>query len=125
MKFAFLDHLYILATIIFTVIGQFILKWRVKSYGSMPNEGFDKAQFLISIVFDPWVLLGLTFAFMASFAWIAAMTKFELSYAYPYMSLTFVAVVFLGAWLFNEPLTVQKLMGVAFIVIGTVIVGRA
>ena len=33
------------------------------------------------------------------------MTKFQLSYAYPFMSLAFVLVMFLSAFFFNEPVT--------------------
>jgi uncharacterized membrane protein len=52
------------------------------------------------------------------------MSKFELSHAYPFMSLNFVVVLVLGTWLLNEPLNVSKVIGVALIVLGTVVVAR-
>jgi multidrug transporter EmrE-like cation transporter len=52
---------------------------------------------------------------------MAAMTKLELSHAYPFVSLAFVLVVLCSAWLFNEPLNMTKLAGLALICIGIVI----
>lgn len=49
------------------------------------------------------------------------MTKFQLSYAYPFMSLAFVLVMFLSAFFFNEPVTLAKTLGLTLIVAGIII----
>jgi drug/metabolite transporter (DMT)-like permease len=116
-----LDYLYIVATICFTVYGQLILKYRIAHFGTLPSETFAKLKFLVSLLFDPIIFSAFFAAFLASLAWMAAMTKFELSHAYPFMSLNFVIVLLLSGWLLNEPLTFQKIFGVALIVIGTVV----
>ncbi|VTU17382.1 Undecaprenyl phosphate-aminoarabinose flippase subunit ArnF [Variovorax sp. PBL-H6] len=118
------DYIYIAATIGFTVYGQLILKWRVGFHGHLPAELADKVRYIFGVLFDPWVVSGLTAAFLASLTWIAAMTKFQLSHAYPFMSLNFVIVLALSAWLLNEPVTLAKVFGVAMIVIGTVAIAR-
>lgn len=118
------DYLYIAATIGFTVYGQLILKWRVGFHGHLPAEVLDKMRYILGVLIDPWILSGLAAAFLASLAWIAAMTKFELSHAYPFMSLNFVVVLFLSTWLLQEPLSFSKLIGVALIVMGTIVVAR-
>ena len=115
------DYLYILATIAFTVYGQLILKWRIATMGPLPTNVVGKVSFLISLLFDPLIASGFAAALMASFAWMAAMTKFELSHAYPFMSMNFVFVLLLSGWLLNEPITFQKAFGVALIVLGTVV----
>jgi uncharacterized membrane protein len=115
------DYLYILATIAFTVYGQLILKWRIATMGPLPTNVVGKVSFLISLLFDPLIASGFAAALMASFAWMAAMTKFELSHAYPFMSMNFVFVLLLSGWLLNEPITFQKVFGVALIVLGTVV----
>ena len=115
------DYLYILATIAFTVYGQLILKWRIATMGPLPTNVVGKVSFLVSLLFDPLIASGFAAAFVASFAWIAAMTKFELSHAYPFMSMNFVFVLLLSGWLLNEPITFQKVFGVALIVLGTVV----
>jgi multidrug transporter EmrE-like cation transporter len=52
---------------------------------------------------------------------MAAMTKFPLSYAYPFMSLAFVLVMFLSAVFFKEPVTIPKSIGLGLIILGIII----
>ena len=116
-----MGYLYIFGTIIFTVYGQLILKWRIVQYGALPELFSDKIAFLFKVLFDPFILSGFVSAFIASFFWMAAMTKFELSFAYPFMSLNFVAVLLLSGWLLSEPITIQRVIGVSLIVVGTIV----
>ena len=118
------DYLYIFATIAFTVYGQLVLKWRIAKFGPLPADAFEKLKFLISLLFDPAIFSGFAAAFLASLAWMAAMTKFDLSHAYPFMSLNFVVVLLLSGWLLSEPMTFQKALGVGLIVLGTVVAAR-
>jgi drug/metabolite transporter (DMT)-like permease len=118
------DYSYILATIAFTVYGQMILKWRIAQFGPLPSELTAKLKFLVGLLFDPAIFSGFAAAFLASLAWMAAMSKFDLSHAYPFMSLNFVVVLVLSSWLLMEPLSLQKVAGVAIIVLGTVVAAR-
>lgn len=117
----YFDYFYIAATIGFTVYGQLILKWRIRNFGPLPTDSVDKLKFLVSLLFDPAIFSGFVAAFIASLAWMAAMTKFELSHAYPFMSLNFIVVLLLSGWLLGEPLSLQKVLGVSLIVGGTVV----
>lgn len=119
-----LDYLYILATIAFTVYGQLILKWRIAQLGSLPPSLWDKLKFLLLLLCDPAIFSGFFAAFLASLAWMAAMTKFELSHAYPFMSLNFVIVLLLSCWLLSEPMTYGKIIGVSLILLGTLVAAR-
>lgn len=124
MTVRLLDYIYIALTIGFTVYGQLILKWRIRDFGALPMDTVDKLKFLISLLFDPAVFSGFVAAFFASLAWMAAMTKFELSHAYPFMSLNFVVVLLLSGWLLSEAISLPKVVGVVLIVIGTVVASR-
>lgn len=118
------DYFYIAATIGFTVYGQLVLKWRIAKFGPLPSEPLEKLRFLIFLLLDPVILSGFIAAFMASIAWMAAMSKFDLSHAYPFMSLNFVVVFLLGGWLLCEPMTFQKMLGLGLIVLGTIVSAR-
>ena len=52
------------------------------------------------------------------------LTKFDLSYAYPFTSLIFVIMLICGALFFEEPFTIHKLVGTILVVIGLFIVTR-
>jgi drug/metabolite transporter (DMT)-like permease len=118
------DYFYILATIAFTVYGQLMLKWRIERFGALPEGLAERIRFLLSLFLDIGIFSGFVAGFLASLAWMAAMTKFDLSHAYPFMSLNFVLVLVLSAWLLSEPVTLQKILGIALIVAGTMVASR-
>jgi len=118
-------YIFILGTILFTVYGQLILKWRITSYGSLPDGGLDKLLFLFKLLLDPLILSGFISAFVASIFWMAAMTKFNISFAYPFMSLSYVLVFIFSVFLFKEPVTAYKVVGLAFVVVGIIISSRS
>jgi uncharacterized membrane protein len=120
----FVDHIYIFLTIIFTVVGQLVLKIQIGKYGVLPPAFFDKLKFLISIIFDPLIFFGFFSAFLASLAWMGAMTKFKLSYAYPFMSLNFIIVACLSIFILGEKMSIYGYLGTSLIIIGTVMVSR-
>jgi uncharacterized membrane protein len=120
-----MGYLYIAGTIFFTVYGQLILKWRIGKYGALPPGTAEKLFFLLKLLFDPWVLSGFVSAFVASLFWMAAMTRFALSFAYPFMSLSFVLVLLLSAFILQEPLTWAKAIGLLLIVAGVVVTSRS
>jgi len=120
-----MGYFYIFGTIFFTVYGQIVLKWRMNDMGSLPEGNMDKVIFLIKVLFDPWVFSGFFAAFIASFFWMAAMTKFDISYAYPFMSSAFVLVFLLSAVLFNEVVTWHKVVGLLLIVAGIIVTSRS
>lgn len=116
-----MGYLFIFGTISFTVYGQLILKWKIDQYGSLPELWYEKLIFLFQLLLNPWILSGFLSAFVASLFWMAAMTKFNISYAYPFMSLSFVLVFALSVLLFGEPITGKNIIGISFIVLGIII----
>jgi len=116
-----MGYIYIALTILFTVYGQMVLKWQVGLAGPLPGGSVEKVTFLLWLLLNPWVLSGFCAAFLASLAWMAAMTKFQLSYAYPFMSLNFVLVLGLSVWLFQEPVSAAKVAGIVLVVLGIIV----
>ncbi len=119
-----MNYLYIAMTIALTVFGQIAIKMQVAKAGALPDAGGDKLLFLIRLLLNPWIVAAFAAAFLASVSWMGAMTKFQLSHAYPFMALNFVIVLLLSAWLFNEPLSVTRMAGVALICVGTIVAAQ-
>lgn len=103
----------------FTVYGQLILKWRIVSYSSLPDGFYSKLTYLLSLLLDPYILSGFFSAFIASLFWMAAMTKFEVSYAYPIvLSGLLLLTSLLGIFLLGESIYPGKLAGIFLILLG-------
>lgn len=118
-------HLYILLTLAFTVYGQLVLKWQMGGAGPLPQGHLEKLGFLLQQFLNPWVFSGFVSAFVASLAWMAAMTKFELNYAYPFMSLAFVIVMVLGVLFLGETVNMRKVLGTLMVMAGLIVIARA
>jgi len=88
-----MHYVYIFITILLTVYGQLIVKWQVSLAGAFPASGWDKTLYLGKLLISPWVISAMAAALLAGMAWMAAMTKLNLSYAYPFMGLTFILVL--------------------------------
>src|SRR4030042_6740221 len=55
-------------------------------------------------------------------SWFILHRKFTLSFIYPFLSLNYFLSLFLGKILFQEPVTIQKIIGSAVIVAGVLII---
>lgn len=88
------------------------------------NTAEGLGQMIVSylkFLFDPLIFSGFVSAFIASVFWILAMTKFEITYAYPFMSLSPALVFLIGVFVLGETFTIGKLLGLIVIVIGIII----
>ena len=116
------SYLYIFGTIFFTVYGQIVLKWRLTNLHVVLPEGLlNKGIYLTKLIFDPYIFSGFASAFIASLFWMAAMTKFEITTAYPFMSLAPALVFLIGILFLGETFTAGKLIGLLLIIIGTIV----
>lgn len=116
------DYLFIAGTLLFTVYGQLILKWRLSKLSfQLPEAGTQKIVALIKLIFDPFVFSGFVSAFVASLFWMAAMTKFEITKAYPFMSLAPAFIFLIGVLFMGETFTIGKLLGLILIMTGIIV----
>lgn len=112
-------YIYVLFTLIFTVYGQLILKWRLNILSFRLPEGiFFKLTSLLKLFFDPFIFSGFVSAFMASLFWMAAISKLEITKAYPFMSLAPSLVLLFGVIFLDESFTWPKFMGLLLIILG-------
>ena len=116
-----MSYVYVGLTILLTVYGQLVIKWQVGLAGAFPAEPGARLLFLARLLVNPWIVSALVAALAAALAWMAAMTRLQLSHAYPFMSLAFVLVLVGSAWFFQEPLTLPKVAGLVLICAGIVI----
>ena len=111
-------YFYVLCTVLLTVYGQIVIKWRVLAAGALPEATMERLRFLLLLFLDPWVMSALAAAVLAAAFWIAAMTRLPLSLAYPMVSLAFVLVLVASGLFFHEPITPLKIAGTALIILG-------
>lgn len=111
---------FILAPIIFSLIGEFLLKMSVDG---LPI-GFDVAS-LFLIVSTPTIVMGIFFIFTSALLWIVGMSKFQLSFMYPFLSLNYVIIIVGSEFILKENVQLNRYLSILLIIIGLVIISRS
>lgn len=119
-----LSHCYIFSAIAFGTYSQLIMRWQVHKAGALPESLIGKVNFIFHLFLNPWVVSAIVSTLFGGVAWMLAMTKFEISYAYPWMTLGFVLVLFFGVTLFGETLGAAKIIGTLLILSGIIALSR-
>lgn len=108
----------VLPTVLLTLYGQLVTKYRVAALAEQVTELALPAR-LLRYVLDPMIVSAYAVTLMGSFAWFIVLERFELSLAYPvFVGVMFVAILMGGVILFNEHVTATRLLAVALIFAG-------
>ncbi len=78
----------------------------------------------VRVLLNPWVFSGLSCYAISVVLWMYVLSKVQVSFAYPFLSVGYVIVLVAAYFLFREPVSAMKLSGVALICAGVVLVAR-
>lgn len=109
------------ATIAFTTYGQVVLKWQV---ATRSGDTADFARGIPELLLRPWVISAFAAAFAASLCWVLAISRLELSRAYPFMAMNFILVSLLAVPIFGESFGLMKLTGLLLVVVGLIVISH-
>ncbi len=104
------------------VAGQAALKMGVTG-SETPAQGI--VGLVATIVQSPLILLGLFLYGVGALAWIAALSRLDLSYAYPFLALNFVLVTLVAHFGLGEAVPSLRWAGVGVICVGVLLIARS
>ncbi|MBD2124524.1 EamA family transporter [Trichocoleus sp. FACHB-262] len=110
----------LLMSIVASVAGQFFLKAGALKLGKVNVD--NVLGHILSILFTPELLAGLTCYAFGAIAYILLLTRVKLSIAAPSVALSYVFAVMLGYFLFRETIPISRVIGLSLIVSGVVLV---
>ena len=114
----------ILLSVFLGSFGQIILKLGANKLGTLSLAWNTLFPDLIRVIKIPEILIGLVLFGSSFLLWIKVLTKSDLSYAYPMVSIGYINVVVVSYFLFNEQFTLMKVLGVSLIVVGVVVLNK-
>jgi len=119
---------FILFTVFTNAAAQMMLKQGMMTLGPVASPGaftvLSAITMVLKIVFHPWVFFGLCTFVISMASHLYVLSKVELSFAYPFLSLAYVAVAVAAWWLFAEDLNPWRIAGIALICAGTVLIAQ-
>lgn len=115
---------YIMISVFMGAIGQILLKQGMLANGQVTLSAGDIGHTLWRIGTNPYVVIGLGLYATGTVFWLAALSRVDLSYAYPFASLSYV-VMLLASWqLFDENISPMRLLGTLVIGLGVLLISR-
>lgn len=116
---------FILFTVMTNAAAQLMLKQGMMTIGPISFEGVNPLVKILQIVFSPWVFAGLLTFVISMASHLFVLSKVELSFAYPFLSLAYVAVAIFAYFVFHEDLNAYRIAGIGFICLGTVLIAQS
>ena len=109
----------IVLTVIINTTGQFMVKTGINRVGTVSLTDFHSVLRALS---SALVLGGFVVYFISAIVWISILSKSELSWAFPILSLSYVLTALLSPVLLNESFSAQRLIGTLVICLGVFLV---
>lgn len=115
----------VLASVAFGAVGQLTLKAGMNSLVTSYGKLQLSVDTLLHMASNPLLIVGIAIFGISTLLWLFALAKADLSFAYPFLSLTYLAVLIGGAFLFGDKVTIPRVLGFAVIIAGVWIVARS
>lgn len=114
----------VLCFALFNSIGALIIKYYVNQMGAIKVDGLT--SYFFRLFTTPTVMFGIVCIFLSAFAWIIALSRMELSIAYPAgVGLNFILVLAGSFLFFGENINTYKICGVLLILISLYLLHKA
>ena len=117
--------LYVLVAVIGGALGQVLLKTGMSSLGPVTLAAGTLPSTLMRMASSPFVVVGLGFYAMSALFWLAALSRLDLSYVYPFASLGYVLMLIVSWTVLNEQASVLRVAGTVVIGLGVYLVSRS
>lgn len=105
--------------------GQILWKRGIEAAGGFMSGGDGLVPSLIRLATNPIFLAGSVLYVIATLLWFYLLPRYDLSFIYPILSLTFVIAALGGWFILGEAMSLQRLVGIVTIAAGVVIVTRS
>lgn len=115
----------ILFTVFTNAAAQIMLKKGMNSVGALDIGSDGMIGTVFRVVFSPFVFLGLTTFVISMASHLIVLSKVQLSYAYPFLSLAYVVVAAYSYFFFAEDVGLARLAGIGLIVAGTILIAQS
>lgn len=119
------SFLLVLAGVLLNATAQLLLKAGTNSTGVINYVPGQLLKLLLSIACEPHILGGLACYVVSVGIWIVALSRVEVSMAYPMLSIGYVVNAVAARMLFGEMISMTRIVGIAIIIVGVILISRS
>lgn len=115
----------ILFGVLLNAAAQLLLKAGTNAIGHFAFSRDNILPIGLKLAVEPHIAGGLACYVVSVVVWIMALSRVQVSIAYPMLSIGYVVNAIAAWYLFGEAVTVSRLAGIGIIIIGVYIVARS
>jgi multidrug transporter EmrE-like cation transporter len=115
----------VLFGVLLNAAAQLLLKAGTNSIGHFEFSSANLVPIGWKVATQPYILGGLMCYAISVVVWIMALSRVEVSIAYPMLSIGYVVNAIAAYLLFGEAVGIQRLVGIAIIVVGVYVVAES
>ena len=114
----------LLVSIGFAIAGQITLKAAMNNIGHIGTSEVRAAgETILRAVREPMLWAGLGLFGVSSIFWLVVLSRVPLSVAYPFVGVSYIAIVFLSNSVLHEQVPLMRWIGVLIVATGIAVVG--
>jgi multidrug transporter EmrE-like cation transporter len=115
----------ILLGVLLNAAAQLLLKAGTNAVGQFDFTAANALPVGMKLATQPSIVAGIACYVVSVVVWIMALSRVEVSIAYPMLSIGYVVNAIAAWYLFGEAVTPMRLVGIGIIILGVFIVARS
>lgn len=117
--------IFVLFPIVLMTSGELILKSSINEQVVTATPHMQLHPNPLDIIHHPKSLLAIGCITSGGILWLLAMSKYELSFIYPFLSINYIAIVIGSQWILGEAVNWTRYASLALIIVGLVFISRS
>jgi multidrug transporter EmrE-like cation transporter len=137
--------LFIFIPILLTTFGEFVLKHTINTQETkietsqlsnnvsailnLSEQNNEKLTAIVSVfkscISSPKIILATVCIISGGILWLIAMSKFELSFLYPFLSINYICIIIGSQLLLKEEVSIFRYFSIVLIIIGLIIISKS
>ncbi len=119
---------FILFTVLSNAAAQIMLKYGMSTHVQLemasPVTFSAIVMTVFKVLFNPWIFTGFLLFVVSMASHLYVLTKVDLSFAFPFLSLAYVVIAVFTWLVFKEDLNSWRIFGIGLIVVGTIFIAQ-
>ena len=115
----------ILVGVLLNAFAQLLLKKGMISIGYFEIQFESLLPMVRKVATNLYILLGLGSYVVSVAIWLVVLARVEVSYAYPFLSVGYVFVTLMGYYIFQENVSWMRVIGIAVVIVGVILLSRS
>ena len=113
--------LLILSSVFLNACAQLFIRQGMLKLGNISMRLNELWNMIIQSFSNIYIWAGMISYAVSILLWMVVLSKINVSLAYPFLSIGYIITAVIAYFVFGEPLTAQKIIGIAIICVGVVV----